>query len=63
MRDQETDILPDTRVTSMADAAAAAEAKLTEYLRSEVIRLDKECIRPLQVSNITSSLISPQAQC
>ena len=30
-------------------AAEAAEAKLTEYLRSEVVKVEKECIRPLQV--------------
>lgn len=30
--------------------AEAAEAKLTELLRSEVIKVDKECVRPLQVS-------------
>lgn len=30
-------------------AAEAAEAQLTEYLRNEVVKVEKECIRPLQV--------------
>ena len=35
---------------AMGDAEVA-EAKLTEYLRSEVVKVEKECIRPLQVSD------------
>lgn len=34
----------------MAISAEAAEAKITEYLRSEVVKVDKDCIRPIQVS-------------
>lgn len=30
--------------------AEAAEARLTEQLRNEMMTVDKECIRPLQVS-------------
>jgi chorismate mutase len=30
-------------------AAEAAEAKLTEHLRNEIGKVDKECVRPLQV--------------
>lgn len=35
---------------SIMEDAEVAEAKLTEYLRSEVMKVEKECIRPLQVS-------------
>lgn len=31
-------------------AAEEAEAKLTELLRGEVVKVEKSCIRPLQVS-------------
>lgn len=33
-------------------AAEAAEAKLTEALRSELEKTEKDCIRPLQVSQL-----------
>ena len=35
-----------------AMAAEAAEGKLTEYLRSEIGKLERDCIRPLQVNEL-----------